>query len=264
MKHVLYLDVFFMINFLMDLLAAFTAGKLLRKKTKLARIIFAAFFGALYASITVALKIVSIYYTIFVTYILTSSILTIILFGKGTIRQILQRICMLYASVFLINGIVSFCFRITTSFFIMIGLSILILGIILMELWKNKGRDREVVNVVLCYEKNKVSLKGLIDTGNSLKDPVTKNPVHVISARLGKELLNTYSVKNKGFTYIPYRSVGKSNGLMPAMYIDTMEIYFEEKIMIKHPLIGICKTDLSSNMHFQMIINPEVIRNEVN
>lgn len=264
MRHVLYLDVYFMINFLMDALVAFTAGKLLRKKVKPARIFFAASFGALYASITVILRIVSLSYTILVTYIWTSCILTFILFGKGTIRQILQRIIMLFTAVFLVNGIVSFCLKITNSFFVIFGLSLFLLGIIGMELCRNKGKDREVVDVVLCYEKNKVSLRGLVDTGNSLQDPVTKKPVHVINAEIGKKLLETYSMAKKGFTYIPYRSIGNANGMMPAIYIDTMEINLEEKLIITHPLIGIVQTELSSNMHFQMIINPEVIRNEVN
>ena len=58
--------------------------------------------------------------------------------------------------------------------------------------------------------------------------------------------------------YIPYRTIGKKNGVIPVITLDKMCIEGEENEWINNPLIGICDTKISENDEYDMILNPEV------
>ena len=61
--------------------------------------------------------------------------------------------------------------------------------------------------------------------------------------------------KVKGVIYVPYQSVGAKNGLLPAIYIDWMEVKWEGgSYRIPHPLIAITKQSLSSGEDYEILI----------
>lgn len=88
---------------------------------------------------------------------------------------------------------------------------------------------REYVTVDLCWQGRHISVTGLRDTGNTLRDPLTGEQVLVCGADVGEELLglNLESFRNPaqllvscgipGLRLIPYRTVGESAGMMVAL-----------------------------------------------
>ena len=94
----------------------------------------------------------------------------------------------------------------------------------------------------------------MIDTGNKLTDPVSKEPVHVIDTRtadgIGRE--NMYAMR-----YLPYRTVNGS-GVMPIIRMEKMEILTEPEQWIQNPILGICEELISENEEYQMILNAEI------
>ena len=89
-------------------------------------------------------------------------------------------------------------------------------------------------------EKND-RLRGLIDTGNTLSDTISNDPVSIIDRASVRRL--TEEKKPERFRYISYHSIGKKEGVMPAFRLDKMQIIREE---------------LGSE-NYQMIINPDIL-----
>ena len=88
---------------------------------------------------------------------------------------------------------------------------------------------REYVPVKLSYQGRTASFTALRDTGNTLHDPITGEPVLVVSGKIGEQLtgLTTEQLASPletltahrlpGLRLIPYRAVGNQNGLLLAM-----------------------------------------------
>ena len=59
----------------------------------------------------------------------------------------------------------------------------------------------------------------------------------------------------RGVVYVPYQSVGTANGILPAVFIDRMEVEQEGKsYCIARPLLAISKQPLSPSGEYQILI----------
>ena len=88
---------------------------------------------------------------------------------------------------------------------------------------------REYVPVTLTFQGKTISFTALRDTGNTLRDPITGEPVLVVSGEVGEALtgltqrqlsspLETMAARPlPGLRLIPYHAVGNSGGLLLAM-----------------------------------------------
>jgi stage II sporulation protein GA (sporulation sigma-E factor processing peptidase) len=126
-----------------------------------------------------------------------------------------------------------------------------------------------------------VELTGLIDTGNSLKDPLTGNPVIIVEYKALSKALPEKMKKlfESGFTankfnvreletnswatrlrLIPYRSLGQNNGFLIGLKPDRVEVYREGKmIVIEKVIIGIYLNSLNSGQVYQALLHPNLL-----
>ena len=120
-------------------------------------------------------------------------------------------------------------------------------------------------------EKSTINLDAIIDTGNFLKDPITKAPVIVVEKEklrgsLSEKLLNNLSEIISGknidieeyiakIRIIPFSSLGKENGLLLGVKADKVCIdYNEEKMLIKNAIIGIYNGKLSKSNKYSALV----------
>ena len=92
--------------------------------------------------------------------------------------------------------------------------------------FRNVYKDR-YVPVILRHNEQCVALTALLDTGNTLRDPITGNPVMVVSADIAQGLVGlsreelvapTRAIEHlPGSRLIPFHSVGCDDGLLLAM-----------------------------------------------
>ena len=82
-----------------------------------------------------------------------------------------------------------------------------------------------MVEAVLILNGQRVNVKGLIDSGNSLTDPYMGKGVHIICFSVISKLLDGINIYEHGFKLIPFRSLGKSNGLIRALTFDELIVY---------------------------------------
>lgn len=90
----------------------------------------------------------------------------------------------------------------------------------------------EYVPIELSFGSKRKQILALRDTGNTLRDPVTGEPVLVVSSVIGEELLNLTEKQLRspvktvaagvipGLRLIPYRAVGQPAGMLPALRMD--------------------------------------------
>ena len=95
---------------------------------------------------------------------------------------------------------------------------------------------REYVPLEITYEENTVTLIALRDSGNTLRDPITGEPVLVISADAARKLtglsesqlktpLETLALRPvPGLRLIPYQAVGVSGSMLLAMRFQNVKI----------------------------------------
>lgn len=104
--------------------------------------------------------------------------------------------------------------------------------------------QQKYVPVSITHEGRKVHLTALLDTGNTLRDPVSGTPVLVVDALTAdrlmglteQELLHPVETmafrKNLGLRLIPYHAVGQSGGLLLGMRVDALEVNGKNETMI--------------------------------
>lgn len=95
---------------------------------------------------------------------------------------------------------------------------------------------REYIPITLTYGGKTASLIALRDSGNTLRDPITGEPVLVVSGRIGEKLtgltesqlrtpLETLALRPiPGLRLIPFRAVGQNGGMLLGLRFEHVKI----------------------------------------
>lgn len=258
MYYELYIDVFFFVNFIMDIFVLLIAKKILKCPATYGSISLGAFIGAALTCVALVLPIT----TGVVRFMIFHGLISILMTRTGLrIRfhhGFLQAYIVVYISAFLIGGVFS-CMkqymREGVIFFVFAWISyILSLGI-----WRfviRQGRIRNSsCDVLLVSEIHQIRVKAIIDTGNRLFDDITGKPVSIITRRTANELWK--ELPKEGLRYIPYRTIEGNGGVLPLVLVEKMCLYQEREIWLSKILVAICEDDICKG-EYEMILNPSV------
>lgn len=124
--------------------------------------------------------------------------------------------------------------------------------------------DENSIRKVRLYHKGKTAeTYGLIDTGNGLTDPMSKEPVIIIQKSLREALLLQEEVKGqKGYRLIPYESIGKKKGVLEAFRLERLEIFKKEKngkeemIIRSQVMCAVYEENYSMKGSYEVILHP--------
>lgn len=109
-------------------------------------------------------------------------------------------------------------------------------GFFLLYLCTPGGASGQFVPVELSYGGQRLSLTALTDTGNTLRDPLTGDPVMVVGAQIAKKLLGLTeqqlrtpsqtlcAARLPGMRLIPYKTVDTNSGMLLAMMLKDVKI----------------------------------------
>lgn len=306
-----YVDVIFVINFIMDLVLLFMVKEIVKLKTTKLKLLGGAAFGGISACIMSVLPNLNVILQFIISYIVITTFMIKITFGKLKSRTGIKACIILYISTFFLGGILNslyynsrlgyyfaqllegkLIYERSFLYFILSSLALVIAIIIFIFIINNlRSGELALYNTELTYGSNKIKLVGLLDTGNSLYDPISKKPVLVmyveaLTKLLSNEemsflnmILNTTGEKTKNHSItntkiqstddntaeklkirmIPYHSIGKS-GMMPAIVIDQVVIWDEEEqISNNHVLIAVSGTRISKQNEYQIILHREIM-----
>ena len=134
-------------------------------------------------------------------------------------------------------------------------------------------------NIKININSNTIYTKAIIDTGNFLKEPITKIPVAVVEKDILKgvipeEILNNLSNIIEGkeivlgeylskIRLIPFMSLGKENGMLIGIKADGLAINTQDDVLfIKNIIIGIYDGNLSKTGKYKALIGLELLENK--
>lgn len=262
MYYELYIDVFFLINFMMDSLLLLAVKKVLKCPVGNARVFLG---GAVEAALTCMLVAIPLPAVVKlpVYYVWMNGIMLRIGLKIKKRSEFWKAFVLLYVFAFLMCGMMQLLqpwLRTGSLFFAAaVPAYYLLCGIwhFMVCMRKKNGR---ICEVVLYVGMEKYRINALVDTGNGLTDPVSGEPVSVIDSACAQQMLKEEG-ENKGIRYIPYRTVG-GDGVMPVFRAEQIEIFLageKEEFRMQRPVIGICEGQISEQEEYQMILNPDIL-----
>lgn len=114
--------------------------------------------------------------------------------------------------------------------------------------------------VKLVTERNTVCIKAIVDTGNSLIEPISKKPVCLVEQSVLEGLIPEDNVFVRA---IPYRSVGCEQGILYGVEIAELHItYGTEQFFLQKVICAGVGHKLSTKGKYQMILHPACIAEE--
>nr|WP_317283128.1 sigma-E processing peptidase SpoIIGA [uncultured Sellimonas sp.] len=258
MYYEIYIDVLFLVNFMMDYLLLLAVKSMLSLQVCRHRILAGAALGAFLTCIVVVLPIPSMC-KIACFYMGISSLMILAALPLHTKREFVKTFFMLYVGGFLLGGIFSFFrqyIRIGSLYFLFAVISYELLEVVWKFIRRTQKLDQYTCEAEIEMAGQKVRLHGLIDTGNGLSDPKTGKPVCVVEKEAVKELLDHGAAGR--LRYMGYRSVGSRDKMLPLVKFDGLHLYGKSEKHIKDAWIGISDTKISAGGIYEIIINPEI------
>lgn len=143
------------------------------------------------------------------------------------------------------------------------------------------ARESELLEVMVFYQGKKILLTALVDTGNSLIEPISKLPVFIVEYPLVEELLakeirETFKKNTLDFHFleklmesnnemdlklIPFKSIGKKSGIILGFKPDYILISQDTETNIYEDLIiGIYQGRLSQDEQYRGLLNLEILK----
>lgn len=264
-QYELYIDVFFLVNFLLDYLVLRIVKRMLRCTATRGRILTGAIMGALSASILVCVPIHRVI-KIILLHTVISTIMLKITFGIKK-RDFLKKWILLYLTGILMGGVLTSIsqyigpyFRVISLFFAVVICSYFVV-IELVGFFERYFQITTAKCRVLLYLNDTIcEVSAIKDTGNMLIDQITGKPVHVISNHAMKKLTESTKEEMLFVRYIPYHTVQGDSKVMPLIKIDKMRICGEEEIEVRGPLLGISECAKFGDGEYEMILHPKDLR----
>lgn len=258
MYYELYVDVLFLVNFMMDYILLLLVRRMLKCTATHGRICIGAAIGA---ALTCFIVIVPVSYVVkfLFSYLFINTFMLVTGLKIRKIKTLVKAVILLYIGTFLLGGILGYIRQ-----YVRVGSLLLATAIagyyVILGIWNFLSRMRKVQDTIcrvkLHHNGRVCEINGLIDTGNQLKDTVSGQPVSVLDRETVKELLGD-SIP-EGLRYIPYHSIGKEQGVMALLRIERMCVHRQEECWLEKPLIAISEEQISKTNEYQMILNPNL------
>lgn len=154
---------------------------------------------------------------------------------------------------------------------------------LVLEYIQNKNiRIQNLISFKIKLKDKEVKVDGMVDTGNSLRDPISRLPVIVVEFIAIKELFpesvqelfEKYSENNIDiltnvpcensddfkFRIIPYKALGKQDGMLLGFKADRVTFEIEDDLRNIDLVIGIYHKSLSNDDEYNALLHPDIIR----
>lgn len=259
MYYELYLDVLFLVNFMMDYILLLLVRKVVKSSATLGYICLGALTGAALACAVTLVPLPSS----FVKFVLFHLVINILMVRIGLRlpwnRKLLKGVLVLYAAGFLTGGVFEYFHQYVEVGSLFFALSIVCYYIVSAVFWLLSGiwkLDSYQCEVELRQGTQVLKVPALMDTGNRLRDKLTGKPVSIIERPAAMEL---FAGKfPEGLRYIPCHTIGKKRGVIPVVTLDRLKILDEGEEWIEHPLVGITGESVTEDGEYRMILHPDV------
>ena len=297
----IYIDVVLIENLCMNYIILFSTSYILKIKRNHFRLIISALLGGVY-SILAYMQIVEIYSNFFIKIILSIA-MVYIAYNAKNIKLLMKQIVIFYLTSFVFGGCAfALLYFVKPQEILMkngmyIGtypLKIALLGgivgfaitVVAFKVVKYRMTKKDMFCEITIYMKEKsVKAKAMIDTGNMLKDPISRMPVIVVEKDILYEII-PYKILNNldkiiggeiaseiydkeiveyisKFIVIPFTSLGKQNGLLLGIKASKVKIELDSnEEELENVIIGIYDKKLSKKNNYNALLGLDILEGE--
>lgn len=255
----LYLDVFFLENFMMDSLLLAAVNRIMKCGRSRGRIFLGGGLGSLLTCVVFLLPIPGALRQI-LCHLAVSSIMIAAGLRPGNFGMFARTLMMLYAAGIFTGGIM-YLFRPYMRYASLFYFAAVAAYYLLIGFWKVAVhifiRKENIVMVTLYADSVEQTVPALIDTGNELRDTFTGDPVSMLDLKTADRICREPE-KAPGFHFLPCRFAG-GEGVIKVFRIRKMCIHTKEERWVESPLFGIGEGILSEGGDYSVILNPEIL-----
>lgn len=252
-----YVDLVFLINFIMDFYILSGVKFILKKETKIIHILFGSLIGSLslfVLFVDISLLVLNVFK------IIVSVVMVYVAFGK---KNILYNLFYLYVVSIIVGGFLylindtlgyevdSFIFvnnGYSINFIILLVVSPIIISLYVMEFIRYRKRINTIYDVIIKFRDYEVCLEGFLDTGNKLVDPYFKRPIVLVNRKCLR-------IRDSSYIYVPFSSLN-NNGLLKCIMCEYILVNNKK---YRNILIGV-----SDNLNMDCVLNERLISYEEN
>ena len=125
---------------------------------------------------------------------------------------------------------------------------------------KGKHKKNDFCRVTLINGNNRVVVNALVDSGNSLIEPISGKPVSVVEQTIIAGLWKEDAL----YRAIPYHSVGKKKGILKAYCLPELKIEIGGILKsCENVYVAVCEESVASQESesnpIRMILNPDLL-----
>ena len=292
------LEYYLLENFIINFIVLYSTNKITKSNIKIRGIILGTLISTSYSLV---LFLPSLLFLSRLTFkVIISAFIVYITFSSKSLKTFLYQWLTFYIVSFIFAGAIMSLssnftniskllskefnlFNVFSIKSILIGIFIaLIISLIVFSYnHRKKEIEKHLVDASIIYKERSISIKALVDTGNSLKEPLSNRSVFVVELSklwsiLPQELKGFYENKagisiedlliklNDKFplTLIPFKSIGNDNGIIFGFRPDKILIRLkdeEDEIVLYKTIVGIYNGNLSHDNEFSGLLDYESI-----
>ena len=264
MHYELYADSLFLVNFVMDLYLLLLVNRSSFRTATPGRLLLGAALGGLGGLLpyllpgAVPVKMGAGIAVGTVGMLLTAfPVKSFRMFLKLLEKLVFYSFCMGGALLFLIRAVPGLKKSLTGVFGIL-GAG----GICFLFLWRLRAREvqkESLCRAVLSCRETRLEVTGLVDSGNSLTEPISGRPVCVVS----EDVMDSLKGKlPEGCRAVPYHSIGKRRGILVSYLLPKLQLELDGmirtffQVWIAASPQGISASENAEAESVKMIINP--------
>lgn len=264
-----YLDVVFFINLLYQMGILSIINLLFRLKGNIFRIMLASAAGSVcYCLLIVAGFPVMRFPFRLLAGMILGALSAALAFYPGIRRKFLGILLCEGVLSACLSGILDFTGEKAKNRYLMLTSSaaLIFLGLFCIKIRRlltERFREEKSIRKVRLYHKGRMTdTYGLLDTGNGLLDPISREPVIIMQKSLSEKLLFKESIEEqKGYRIIPYDSIGKKKGILKAFRMERLEILKEgeggeDEAVIREKILCAVYEENFSNNAYEVILTP--------
>lgn len=270
MFYVVYVDLLFLINFLIETILLIGYGSLTRKKRKWKRIIAGGIIGGIltvgYYQLVLswAYSYVLLHPSLRLIRICPVFLILMVSYSMRSAAELFRHGCLFFLLHILVYGMFGYLIseRGGTFFSLVLvgGVAgiVLVIDILLKKYRIQTARLDRFYEIELVVRSQKLRGIGFYDSGNTLHDPVFGKPVIIAE----KTFLSQRGLLYDGMPVfmIPYHSVGKEKGLLPAITADKLLIYGKDTMIEEHRvMVALKEGRLSAKGQYQVLLHADML-----
>ena len=268
----IYLDVIFLENFLMDYILLLLTGKIIQKPKKILGILFATILGSVHTMLCQILLLSAengnhamLQVGIQISNVVVAYIMMRCAYKDTCARHAFWGVGTMFVLSFVAGGVLAWTEQIMTGSHversvIVMAVGTVVFGYLFLQKWIGGLRERMFYRkcnlpVILRLSGKQIHCRGLLDSGNSLFEPITGRPVIVVE----KELLRRHGIGDpERYFAIPYHAIGTQNGILKGVLADELEIPEQGEKKWQKVMLGIYDGKISRQDEYQVILHPKM------